>query len=57
MAFKERVFSGMQPTGSLHLGNYLGAMVQLDRDAEDARVHLLRRRHARDHGLAGSRPS
>ena len=27
MAFKERVFSGMQPTGSLHLGNYLGAMV------------------------------
>ena len=27
MKFKERVFSGMQPTGSLHLGNYLGAMV------------------------------
>lgn len=24
----ERVFSGMQPTGSLTLGNYLGAMVQ-----------------------------
>ncbi len=22
-----RVFSGMQPTGNLHLGNYLGAMV------------------------------
>ncbi|MDX2257364.1 MAG: tryptophan--tRNA ligase [Hyphomicrobiaceae bacterium] len=28
MAFKTRVFSGMQPTGSLHLGNYLGAMLQ-----------------------------
>ena len=28
MTIKERVFSGMQPTGSLHLGNYLGAMVQ-----------------------------
>ncbi len=28
MAHKERVFSGMQPTGSLHLGNYLGAMLQ-----------------------------
>jgi tryptophanyl-tRNA synthetase len=28
MPFKERVFSGMQPTGSLHLGNYLGAMLQ-----------------------------
>ncbi|MCB1504112.1 MAG: tryptophan--tRNA ligase [Hyphomicrobiaceae bacterium] len=28
MTIKERVFSGMQPTGSLHLGNYLGAMLQ-----------------------------
>ncbi|MBU1212682.1 MAG: tryptophan--tRNA ligase [Alphaproteobacteria bacterium] len=28
MKFKERVFSGMQPTGSLHLGNYLGAMLK-----------------------------
>jgi tryptophanyl-tRNA synthetase len=28
MAFASRVFSGMQPTGNLHLGNYLGAMVQ-----------------------------
>ncbi len=27
MTFKTRVFSGMQPTGSLHLGNYLGAML------------------------------
>jgi tryptophanyl-tRNA synthetase len=25
--FPPRVFSGMQPTGNLHLGNYLGAMV------------------------------
>jgi tryptophanyl-tRNA synthetase len=24
----ERVFSGMQPTGNLHLGNYLGAMIR-----------------------------
>src|SRR5579872_4939266 len=24
--FEERVFSGVQPTGSLHLGNYLGAI-------------------------------
>lgn len=28
MKLEERVFSGMQPTGSLHLGNYLGAMLQ-----------------------------
>jgi len=28
MKIKPRVFSGMQPTGSLHLGNYLGAMLQ-----------------------------
>ena len=26
-AFTPRVFSGMQPTGNLHLGNYLGAML------------------------------
>jgi tryptophanyl-tRNA synthetase len=28
MAFKELVFSGVQPTGNLHLGNYLGAIVR-----------------------------
>ena len=28
MKLTTRVFSGMQPTGSLHLGNYLGAMLQ-----------------------------
>jgi tryptophanyl-tRNA synthetase len=28
MAFKQRVFSGVQPTGNLHLGNYLGAIKQ-----------------------------
>src|ERR1700678_2092077 len=26
MVFQERVFSGVQPTGNLHLGNYLGAI-------------------------------
>ena len=25
-AFHQRVFSGVQPTGNLHLGNYLGAI-------------------------------
>ena len=24
--FKQLVFSGVQPTGNLHLGNYLGAL-------------------------------
>ena len=28
MAFNERVFSGVQPTGNLHLGNYLGAITK-----------------------------
>ena len=28
MPFKERVFSGVQPTGNLHLGNYLGAITR-----------------------------
>jgi len=27
-AFRERVFSGVQPTGNLHLGNYLGAITR-----------------------------
>src|SRR5438552_15286138 len=27
MGIVERVFSGVQPTGNLHLGNYLGAIV------------------------------
>ncbi len=27
LSFTPRVFSGMQPTGNLHLGNYLGAML------------------------------
>ncbi len=27
-AFKEKVFSGVQPTGNLHLGNYLGAIIK-----------------------------
>ena len=26
MAFQERVFSGVQPSGNLHIGNYLGAL-------------------------------
>jgi tryptophanyl-tRNA synthetase len=28
MAFQQRVFSGVQPTGNLQLGNYLGAIVK-----------------------------
>ena len=28
MAFKQLVFSGVQPTGNLHLGNYLGAITR-----------------------------
>ena len=36
MAFKEHVFSGVQPTGNLHLGNYLGAITQVRRAAGDA---------------------
>ena len=29
--FPERVFSGVQPSGALHLGNYLGALVKFAR--------------------------
>ena len=44
MAFKERVFSGVQPTGNLHLGNYLGAIVKFVELQDTLRLHLLRRR-------------
>ena len=48
-----RVFSGIQPSGNLTLGNYLGALrrwVEMQDGHPDA---LLRRRPARDHRLAG----
>ena len=53
MAFKELVFSGVQPTGNLHLGNYLGAIVKFVALQDELRLHLLRGRSARDHGVAG----
>ena len=37
MSKKKLVFSGVQPTGNLHLGNYLGALknfVSLQNDTE-----------------------
>ena len=37
LTMKTRVFSGMQPTGNLHIGNYLGALknwVRIQRDYE-----------------------
>ena len=50
MAFKQRVFSGVQPTGNLHLGNYLGAIKKFVELQQQLRLHLLRRRPARHHG-------
>ena len=54
MAFKEQVFSGVQPTGNLHLGNYLGAIVKFVELQKTPRLHLLRGRPARHHGVAGA---
>ena len=54
MAFKQRVFSGVQPTGNLHLGNYLGAIKQFVAMQSQLRLHLLRRRPARHHGAGRS---
>lgn len=31
---RKRVFSGIQPDGSLHIGNYLGALTQWVRDQD-----------------------
>ena len=49
---KTRVFSGVQPTGNLHLGNYLGA-IKLRGAAGRPRLPLLRRRPARHHRVPG----
>lgn len=38
MKYPDRIFSGIQPTGSLHIGNYLGAIqkwVELQNDGND----------------------
>ena len=44
-----RVLSGMRPTGMLHLGNYHGALQELDRAAVPVRVLFLHRRLACAH--------
>ena len=48
-----RVFSGMQPTGNLHLGNYLGAMVNWIKLQDTHECIYCVVDHARDHHLAG----
>ncbi len=54
-----RVFSGIQPTGEIHLGNYLGAVQHwVDRPGRLGRARpdpLLRRRPPRDHAAVGHR--
>ncbi len=50
------VFSGIKPTGEVHLGNYLGALRQwVEQQHRSDAVLLLRRRPSRPHGPAGSR--
>ena len=44
-----RIFSGIQPTGRKHLGNYIGAIAQYVSSQERGEGHLLHRRPARDH--------
>ena len=46
---RERVLSGMRPTGKLHLGNYLGALENWVQAPGRLRVLLLRRELARAH--------
>ena len=46
---KKKIFSGVQPTGNLHLGNYLGAIknfVELDNDNENECVFCVVDLHA-----------
>ncbi len=52
--FPERVFSGVQPTGNLHLGNYLGAIKRFVEMQKTPSMYLLRRRSACDDDAARS---
>ena len=53
-----RIFSGIQPTGRKHLGNYIGAIRQyVERPGPRRPGDLLHRRPARDDGRRTSRPS
>ncbi len=54
---KQLVFSGMQPTNTLHLGNYLGALKNWVKLQDRMPCIYLRRRHARHHPGRGLRPS
>src|SRR6201997_5336654 len=52
MAFVERVFSGVQPTGNLHLGNYLGAIVNFVKMQETHNcIYCVVDMHAITHGI------
>src|SRR6201990_2334031 len=52
MAFVERVFSGVQPTGNLHLGNYLGAIVNFVKLQETHNcIYCVVDLHAITHGV------
>ena len=50
----KRVFSGIQPTGNIHIGNYLGGAEAVRRIAGQQRLHLLYRGSAFDYSTAGS---
>ena len=41
MSNKKLVFSGVQPTGNLHLGNYLGALKKFEIIAKRNGMYLL----------------
>src|SRR5579883_1339856 len=41
METKKIVFSGIQPTGTLHIGNYLGAVKNWVKLAEDKKYHCI----------------
>tara|TARA_B100000609_G_C17073176_1_gene360219 strand:- start:166 stop:411 length:246 start_codon:yes stop_codon:yes gene_type:complete len=46
---EKKIFSGVQPTGNLHLGNYLGAIknfVELSRDEKNECIYCVVDLHA-----------
>ena len=54
MEKKKVVYSGIQPSGMLTLGNYVGAVRNWGKMQEEFDCYLLRCEYACDHGTAGA---
>ena len=54
---KKRILSGIQPSGDLTLGSYLGAIKNWAALADEYDCYYMHGGHAHHHGAAGTRPT